>query len=97
MYMHDAGDFAVTTGLHRGKVYVYVTHRNTGHQWVSKAEYSNDEVELRMLASNIRTEISRFDPNQLFGSCDTRFFLPVVQSVKPKLNDNFDLLCFSGD
>lgn len=84
----DAGPFTVTIGLSHGNEYVYVTHRESGRQWMSKdsTEHGKD---LTILASNIKFGITKFDHTKVIGSCDARFWMPVKQ---PAEQVNFDLL-----
>ena len=75
----NARDFTVTIGLSNGNEYVYVTHRESGRQWMSKNEVSHT-TDLSYVAGNILVGITKFDPNAVVGSCDARFWMPVKLS-----------------
>lgn len=85
--IQDAGEFAVTTGLSNGHEYVFVTHRETGKQWMSKSE-AGHTTSHDLLATNIKLGITKFDPHAVIGSCDPRFWMPVKQ---PR-NQNFSIV-----
>ena len=55
----DARDFTVTIGLSNGNEYVYVTHRESGRQWMSKNEVSHSS-NLGYIAGNIIMGITKF-------------------------------------
>lgn len=101
----DAGAFTITTGIHRGKEYVFVTHRATGKQWVSKDAYDGrplsghdfslkNLIECRAVVFNPNPRPGR-DGNPVF-SCDTRFWEP-VRSAPAMARSEFDALVFIGE
>ncbi len=95
-YIKDARDFTVTIGLSNGNEYVYVTHRESGRQWMSKNEVSHSS-NLDLIAGNILMGITNFYPRKIINSCDARFWMPVKQSrnVDPDAVREFgDLLGF---
>ena len=76
----DAGEFTVTIGLSNGHEYVYVTHRNSGKQWMSKSRVESKH-DLSWIAKNIDLGATKFYPDRPVGSCDHRFWMPVQQPV----------------
>jgi hypothetical protein len=81
----DAGPYTLTIGLSHGKEYVYVTHRESGRQWMSKSP-TNHNKDLDPIAGNIILGITKFDHRAVVGSCDSRFWMPVKQSKNINLN-----------
>jgi hypothetical protein len=75
----DAGPYTLTIGLSHGKEYVYVTHRESGRQWMSKSPTAHNK-DLDPIAGNIILGITKFDPRAVIGSCDSRFWMPVKRS-----------------
>lgn len=105
MYIIDAGDFTITTGIHRGAEHVFVTHNRTGKQWVQKDQYDGRPLDGNdfSLASQIRCRTIVFRPYPSPGrdgkpvfSCDLRFWEPVRTPVNHPRSE-FDALCFIGD
>ena len=93
-HIEDAGAFTVTIGLSNGNEYVYVTHRESGRQWMSKNEVSHSS-NLGYIAGNIIMGITKFDPRAVVGSCDSRFWMPVkrLKNIDPNAIREFgDLL-----
>lgn len=78
--LRNAGPYTVTLGLYHGSEYVYVTHRESGRQWMSKSP-TDPNRDLSLLASNIDAGVTRFDHTKVMESCDARFWTPVKQPV----------------
>ena len=76
--IQDAGPFTITIGLYKGHEYIYVTHRESGKQWMSKSIVEHN-VNHDYLASNIVMGVTKFDHTAVIGSCDSRFWMPVKQ------------------
>lgn len=91
----EAGPYTITTGLYHSREHIYVTHRETGRQWISKSPTTGKQ-NIRFLADLIETRITKFDPTKIIRSCDTRFWLPIDRPVPAPRND-FDALCFVGE
>lgn len=105
MQVIDAGSFTITTGLYRGREHVYVTHRETGKQWVGKDPYDGRALQGHDfgLAEQIRCGTIIFRPNPTPGrdgkpvfSCDRRFWEPVATPVAHPRSE-WDALVFIGD
>lgn len=90
-----AGPFTVTAGLHFGRTHTFVTHSETGKQWVSKSP-AGKKHDLEGTADFIETRTIIFDPHSRIRSCDTRFWTPVREPA-PLARSDFDSLCFIGD
>ena len=75
----DAGDFTLTMGIDHGQTHLYVTHRDTGKQWMSKSTVEADR-DVEMTAGNIKYGITKFDPYAVIQSCDTRFWMEVKKT-----------------
>ena len=90
-----AGSFTVTAGLHFGRTHTFVTHTETGKQWVSKSP-AGKKRDLDVTSDFIKTETIIFDPCSRIRSCDTRFWMP-VRDPEPLTRSDFDALCFIGD
>lgn len=69
-------EYTVTTGISRKREYVFVTHNETGKQWMSKSEASDDSS-LDRISTNIQLGITKFDPRAVIATCDARFWMPV--------------------
>ncbi len=76
--IQDAGPFTITIGLNKGREYIYVTHRESGKQWMSKSPVEHN-VNHDYLASNIVMGVTCFYPDRVIQSCDSRFWMPVKQ------------------
>jgi hypothetical protein len=76
----DAGEYTLTTGLNRGNHYVYVTHRNSGKQWMSKSSV-DAKYDLSIVSANVELGITKFYPDRPIVSCDSRFWMPVKAVV----------------
>jgi hypothetical protein len=76
--MKNAGPFTITIGLYSGHEYIYVTHRESGKQWMSKDRVSPSR-DTSYLAANIEMGITKFDHTAVMGSSDHRFWMPVKQ------------------
>ena len=74
----QAGEFTVTLGLSHGGHYIFITHRDTGHQWMSKSSV-DAKYDLTGIATNIELGITTFYPDSVTRSCDPRFWMPVKQ------------------
>ncbi len=74
--IQNAGPFTITTGLYSGHEYIYVTHRESGKQWMSKDRASPSQ-DMSYLALNIEMGITKFDHTAIARSCDSRFWMPV--------------------
>ena len=98
MTIIEAGAFTITTGLFHGKEHVYVTHRETGKQWVEKSEYDGRKLEGHDFSLKNQIEIGtiRFRTDRIVGSCDTRFW-EAVETPVAQPNSEFDALTFIGD
>lgn len=93
--MINAGPFTVSSGIFYGREHIYVTHPETGKQWVSKSP-STKKHDLEIFADFIKTGTIVFDPRSRIRSCDTRFWMP-VRDPEPLARSDFDALCFIGD
>ena len=100
----DAGRFTITTGIHRGAEYVFVTHRETGKQWVGKDPYDGRALSGHDFSLKTQIEIGtiRFTPNprpsrdgKPVFSCDLRFWEP-VETPRPTARSEWDALVFIG-
>lgn len=105
MQVIDAGRFTITTGIHRGSEHVFVTHRETGKQWVAKEPYDGRALEGHdfALKTLIECDVVKFLPNPTPGrdgkpvfSCDLRFWEPVTTPVAHARSE-WDALVFIGD
>ena len=97
--MINVGPFTLAPGIHFGRQHLFVTHRETGKQWVSKspaADKKEMKSALQTYADFIKTGTISFDPKSLINSCDTRFWTPVRQP-EPTPQSEFDALVFVGD
>ena len=95
--MTNAGSFTVSPGIFYGREHVYVTHPETGKQWVSKSPVAGQiEYDLEITVDFIKTKTIIFDPHSRIRSCDTRFWMP-VREPEPLIRSEFDSLCFIGD
>ena len=72
----DTTEFSVTIGLDRGSNHVFVTHRNSGKQWMSKSPV-DAHAKTDLIETNIKLGITKFDPTTPANSCDHRFWMPV--------------------
>ena len=77
----DAGDYTLTIGLYHGYAYIYVTHRDSGRQWMSKSNIDTN-YDLSLIATNIQLGITKFYPEVPIISCDSRFWMPVKAAVE---------------
>ena len=93
MDTQDVGSFTVSAGIHRGSEHLYVTHRETGRQWVSKDTLKNTTSTVSSTVGLIEIGALRFDPRKTVASCDTRFWIQAM----PTSRSEFDALCFLGD
>jgi hypothetical protein len=93
--MINAGSFTVTPGLYFGRKHTFVTHPETGKQWVSKSP-AGEEHDLEVTADFINIKAIVFDPCSRIRSCDTRFWMP-VRDLEPLTRSDFDALRFIGD
>ena len=75
--IQNAGPFTITIGLYSGHEYIYVTHRESGKQWMSKDRVTPPK-DMSYLAANIEMGITKFDHTAMV-SCDHRFWMPVKQ------------------
>jgi hypothetical protein len=90
-----ADSFTVAPGIYFGREHIYVTHPETGKQWVSKSP-AEEKHDLEVYADFIKTRTIVFDPHSRIRSCDTRFWMPVREPA-PLTRNDFDALCFIGD
>lgn len=102
----DAGAYTITTGIYRGQQHVFVTHRETGKQWVAKDQYdgrnlSGHDFSLQTLILcgmhkfNIAPRVSEGEL-----SCDTRFWMEVDVSdndLPTMPRSEWDALVFVGE
>jgi len=72
----NAGAFTLTVGIDHGRNHIYVTHRESGKQWMSKSPLEGDR-DMTLIAKNIELGITTFNPDATIKSCDTRFWFPV--------------------
>lgn len=79
----NAGEFTLTVGIDHGSEYLFVTHRATGKQWMSKSNIERD-YDYSGIAKNIELGITKFYPDLPFASCDSRFWM----EVKERRNEN---------
>ena len=93
--MINAGSFTIAPGIFHGREHIYVTHPETGKQWVSKSPVEGKH-DLDITVDFIETETIAFYPSKRVGSCDTRFWMP-VKDLEPLTRNDFDALCFIGD
>ena len=97
--MVNIGPFTVAPGIHFGRQHLFVTHRETGKQWVSKSAAENKQEmnsAMEIYPNLIETGTISFNPRSQFNSCDTRFWTPVRQP-SPVPKSEFDALVFVGD
>jgi type IV fimbrial biogenesis protein FimT len=87
----DAREFTVTIGLSNGHEYVYVTHRNSGKQWMSKSRVES-KYDLSWIARNIDLGATNFYPDRPVGSCDHRFWMPVKEPVRTNKQSGYTLI-----
>lgn len=92
----DVGPYTVQEGLYRGERHIYVTHRETGKQWISKDAGEVNPTHFSFVVSMIEDGILVFRADRTINSCDTRFWLP-VERQPVIINSEFDALCFIGD
>ncbi len=83
----------VSAGIHYGREHIYVTHRATGKQWVSKSPVEDNSPTVSSTVGLIQLGATNFNPDRDMDSCDTRFW----QQVRPAARNDFDSLCFIGD
>ena len=95
MQVQDAGSYTITTGIWHGREHIFVTHRETGEQWVSKTPEEEQSRNIDLLATLIANHTIKFHPGKLI-SCDTRFWEPVRKPVAMPRSE-FDALTFVGD
>jgi hypothetical protein len=93
--MINAGSFTVAPGIFHGREHIYVTHPETGKQWVSKSP-SAEKHDLDVTVDFIKTKTIVFDPHSRIRSCDTRFWMS-IRDLEPLTRSDFDALCFIGD
>jgi hypothetical protein len=105
-----AGPFTVTAGLHFGRKHTFVTHADTGKQWVSKSP-AGEKRDLEVTADFIKTQTIIFDPDSRIRSCDTRFWMLCCRfrkwcargdacrrcEIRNRSRSEFDSLVFIGD
>lgn len=98
MQVIDAGAYTITTGLYHGKEHVYVTHRETGKQWVKKTPHEGEALDGNdfSLANQLRIGTITFKTDRIVGSCDTRFWEAVEVPVSHPRSE-WDAMVFIGD
>lgn len=92
MQSADVNGFFISTGPFHGRIHVFITHKHTGRQWVSKNENADG---VALLASSVTLGVVQFFPDRGINSCDGRFFQPLNLIPKHEINQEFDSLCFT--
>jgi len=92
MAPQDVGPLTVSSGIYRGREHTYVTHRQTGKQWISKDPLEDSTATLGGTVGLLQIGALKFDSTKVVGSCDTRFWMLAL----PSSRSEFDALVFIG-
>jgi hypothetical protein len=92
MDSQDVGPLTISAGIYHGHEHVYVTHRQTGKQWISKDSREGGTATIGGTVDLLQIDALKFDPTKVVGSCDTRFWILALPSARSE----FDALVFIG-